>query len=108
MPNSPFIIRARSLTEPLALVVDGYPDRAHKLASRTGGEPLEDGREAVDHTVATPQKLDLTGSVSDLNGGFRPMEAWKAIVALWKTSEPVRVITEWDTYPEMIFKRVPD
>ena len=105
MPNSPLILRARSLVEPLALLVDGYPDRRHKLTSRTGSEPLEDGREATDHNVAQPVVLQLTGSVTDLNGGQRPTAAWQAIERLWRDSEPVRVITEWQTYPEMIIGR---
>ena len=105
MPNTPVILRARSLVAPLALLVDGYPDRRHKLTSRTGSEPLEDGREATDHNVANPAVLQLTGSVSDLGGDQRPTAAWRAIVKIWKASEPVRVITEWETYPEMIIGR---
>ena len=105
MPNSPVIIRALTAVQGLSLLVDGYPDRAHKLQSRIGGEPLEDGREVTDHVVAEPKMLDLTGSVSDFGGAQRPIEAWQAIEELWQSSEPVRVVTEWQTYDEMVIHR---
>lgn len=102
MPNRPLILRAASIVEPLQLLVDGYPDRGHKLNSRIGGEPLEDGRFVTDHVVATPIVLALTGIVSDLPGIQRPAAAWQAIENLYKRSQTVTAITEWQTYPEMV------
>ena len=105
MPNSPLIMRARSLVEDLRFFVDGYPDHKHKMQSRIGGEPLEDGRQVTDHVVAVPETLVLTGSVSDMTGGDRPANAFQAIQRLHRSSEAVRVITEWATYPEMVIAR---
>ena len=102
MPNVPIILRAATAVEGLALLVDGYPARTHRVASRSGGEPLEDGREVTDHLVAAPRELSLTGIVSDLAGSQRPAEAWAAIEKINQDSEPVRVITEWGTYSDMI------
>ena len=56
--------------------------------------------------VAEPEVLTLTGSVSDMRGGQRTEAAFQAIQRLHKASEPVRVITEWATYPEMVISRV--
>ena len=61
MPNTPLIIRALTAVEGLVLVVDGYPHHQHKLSTRMGGEPLEDGREVTDHVVAAPTTVVLTG-----------------------------------------------
>ena len=105
MPNRPLILRAASVVEPLRLLVDGYPDHRHRLTTRIGGEPLEDGRDVVDHAVAAPKDLVLTGIVSDFNGTQRPRAAWRAIEDLHARAEPVRVTTEWQTYDEMIIRR---
>ena len=80
---------------PFPVQVDGYLSHEHELTTRTGGEPLEDGREVTDHVVAAPQKVILTGQASDMRGGSRAKDAWQAIEELHKAAEPVRVITEW-------------
>ena len=105
MPNRPVIIRAQTLLTPLIIYVDGYPRRSHKLATRTGGEPLEDGREVTDHAVAEPRMLVLTGIVSDFGGPHRPRTAWRVIEDLHQAEEPIAVVTEWRTYPEMLIAR---
>ena len=105
MPNQPIILRAQSLVQGLTLVVDGFPTQQHKLSSRTGGEPLEDGREVTDHVVAAPAQVVLSGSVSSLGGGGRTKAAFQAIRKIQMESEPVRVVTEWETYPEMVITR---
>ena len=105
MPNSPLIIRAQSIVAGLSLVVDGFPSHQHKMNTRTGGEPLEDGREVTDHAVASPEAVVLQGIVSDMTGNDGPRRAFQAIQELWKNVEPVRVITEWATYPEMLITR---
>ena len=105
MPNVPLIIRAQSLVSGLAFVVDGFQSHQHKLTTRTGGEPLEDGREVTDHAIAAPTQVVLAGTVSNLGGGGRPTAAFQAIERIHKASEPVRVITEWATYPEMLITR---
>ena len=102
MPNRPLIIRAQSAVAGLVLFVDGFPDHRHRLSSRIGGEPLEDGAEVTDHVIAAPETLSLTGTVSDMGGSQRPQAAWEAIQRIHKASETVRVITEWAIYPEMV------
>ena len=105
MPNSPLIISAATLIAPLEFVVDGYPRHVHKLTTRTGGEPIEDGRQVTDHVVAAPKVLALTGSVSDMENSDKPRLAWRLIEALHERSEPVMVTTEWGVYPEMTISR---
>ena len=105
MPNSPLIIRALTAVQGLTFFVDGFPDRQHKLSSRIGDEPLEDGRSAVDHVVKAPTSVVLTGIVSDFRGTARVEAAWKAIEELHAKEEPVRVVTEWQVYDEMVIKR---
>ena len=105
MPNSPLIIRAFTAVEGIILFVDGFPERQHKLTSRIGDEPLEDGRSAVDHVVKAPTSVVLTGIVSDYKGTARVQAAWQAIEELHSKEEPVKVITEWQVYDEMVIKR---
>ena len=105
MPNVPLIIRAQSLVEGLSFIVDGFQSHQHKLTTRTGGEPLENGREVTDHAIAAPTQVVLAGTVSSLGGGGRPTAAFKTIALIHAKSEPVRVITQWATYPEMLITR---
>ena len=105
MPNEPLILRAASLVEGLVLFVDGFPNHQHRLSSNIGDEPLEDGVEVTDHVIAAPQAITLTGIVSDMGGSQRPQAAWQEIVRIWKASEPVRVVTEWEVLDEMVIER---
>ena len=113
MPNRPLIEGAATqllivdpdgTQRPISAVIDGYPEATHKLDTMVGGEPLEDGRQVTDHAVAQQDKLTLTGWVSDLNGGERPRQAWDELRRLHAASRPVRVMTEWGVYPEMIIR----
>ena len=105
MPNVYLIPDASTSIEALTAVVDGFPQTQHTLELTTGGEPLEDGTEVVDHAVVRQAHLTLTGWVSDLNGGQRPAEAWDAIGRLQKILLPIEVLTEWKTYPQMLIQR---
>lgn len=105
MPNRPIIVRALTSVEGLALHVDGWPDRSHKITSRTGSERLEDGLEVTDHVVADSPSVVLTGIVSDFAGARRAAESWQAIRALHRKEEPVRIVTEWETLDEVVIKR---
>ena len=102
MPNMALIPHAATRIAPLVGLVDGYPTATHKLETTTGGAPIEDGRQVTDHAVARQAKLELTGWVSDFNGGNRPHDAWEEIRRLHKASKAVTVITEWGVYPEML------
>ena len=98
------IPEAATRIEPLVGLVDGYPDDTHRTRTRTGNEPLEDGREISDHAVALEEELTLEGWVSDFQGPHQPEDAWAAIRKLSKETAVVEVITELGTYPEMIIR----
>ena len=89
----------------ILLFVDGFPNHQHRLSTRIGDEPLEEGREVTDHVIAAPQGVTLTGVVSDMGGSQRPAAAWQEIVRIWQAAEPVRVVTEWETLNEMVIAR---
>lgn len=105
MPNAALIPGSETRIAPLMAVVDGYPAESHRLQTTTGGEPLEDGRQATDHAIARQDRLELTGWVSDLNGGDRPRAAWDTIRRLHREVTPLRVVTEWGVYEEMLITR---
>ena len=105
MPNTPIVISAASVIDGLLLFVDGYPDEQHRLTTRTGSEPLEDGREVTDLAVAEPAELRFTAAVSDFGGasGARnPREAWGEIRRIHVESELMAIVTEWGTYENML------
>lgn len=105
MPNIALIPDAVTEIPPLVGIVDGYPEERHRLETVVGGEPLEDGRDVTDHAVARQARLELTGWVSDFNGGDRPRAAWETIRRLHKDLTTVVVQTEWGRYEEMIIRR---
>ena len=105
MPNQALIVGSETTIAALADVVDGYPQATHRLETTTGGEPLQDGTRVTDHAVARQSHLTLTGWVSDFNGGDRPRDAWETIRDLHRKLKPVRVVTEWGVYPEMLIRK---
>ena len=105
MPNEPFIIKAKSEVVQLAGVVDGYQHHQHKLTTRIGGEPLEDGRGVTDHAVAEQRYVILSGIVSDMKGASRPKAAYQMMKELHAESVIVSLITEWEMYEEMLIIR---
>ena len=98
------IPEASTKIEPLVALIDGFIDDTHRTRTRTGGEPLEDGREISDHAVALEEELMLEGWVSDFQGRHRPEDAWTEIRELSKNTALVEVITELGIYPEMIIR----
>lgn len=57
----------------------------------------------TDHSVLSNEEVTLTGWVSNWRGGTRtPAQAWAAIREMAREREPIRLITEWGVYPEML------
>ena len=105
MPNVALVPRAATSIPVLVGIVDGFPTTTHRLETTVGGEPLEDGRQVTDHAVAREERLTLTGLVSDFRGSQKPADAWKAVRELHQTLTPLRVVTEWGVYKEMLIFR---
>ena len=91
----------------LQAVVDGYPESRLNLSTRIGGEPLESGARIVDHAVADPVGIRLTGWVSGMSGaaGASPASAMRQIEQLQESVTPLRVVTPHRTYDEMLIER---
>ena len=87
---------------PLRAFVDGWPQETHKVKTAIGGEPVEDGVQATDHAVFSGEEVSLTGWVSGWTGGRNPADAWGEVRRLARDLEPVRLVTEWGIYPEML------
>lgn len=106
MPFAALIPALTTRIAPIEMLVDGYPEVAHKLSSRLGTEPVESGVEVHDHVTALPARLELEGSVSDLTqaGAARPAEAYQAMARLHASGEPFEVITAWRAYGEMVIE----
>lgn len=108
MPNTPIVISSATVIDGLLLFVDGYPDEMHRLVTRTGSEPLEDGRDVTDLAVAQPAELQFTAVVSDFGGasGARnPREAWGEIRRIHAGSELMTIVSEWGAYENMLITR---
>lgn len=108
MPNVAIHPSQVSTIEELRAVVDGFPEEIHRIRAETGDEPLETGAEVTDHAVAKPEQLELTGRVSDLTaqGASRPRACWDAIRELNRNATPVRAVTPWGVYEDMIILEV--
>ena len=103
MPNVAIIPTAAPTVAPLTAVVDGWPDETHAIKVNVGGAPVEDGVTTTDHSVLSNEEVTLTGWVSNWRGGTRtPAQAWAAIREMAREREPIRLITEWGVYPEML------
>ena len=105
MPNIALIPNSTARIDALTAVVDGFPEETHRLETDTGGEPLESGRLVTDHAVSRQARLVLEGWTSDFSGGDRAMSAWQTLIRLHKSVTPIRVVTEWHVYPEMLIIR---
>ena len=107
MPNAVLIPQSGTTVERLGIeYVDGWPEVTHKIETNIGGEPLEDGREVTDHAVARQDRLVLTGWVSDFTSGSgKQRAAWTRIRELHDAVTPLRVVTEWGVYDEMLIDR---
>lgn len=108
MPHVALIPALSTTVEPLRAHVDNYLEVKHRLTSKVGMEPVEDGTEVTDHVVAMPAELMLEGMVSDLTqaGNARPAESWAAMQRLHQEAEPMEVITPWGVYGEMVIERL--
>ena len=108
MPNAALVAGRQTVIEGLSGGYDAFSATSHKLSTRTGTAPLENGTQITDHAVAAPIELTLEGIVSDLtvNGAGRAREAWSVILKAWKEVNTFRVVTPWVVYPEMIIKEI--
>lgn len=91
----------------LAAVIDGYTNISHRLGSRVGSEPLEDGASISDHAVAAPKELSLEGEVSGLNVlgiSAKAGAAWALLSQFNKESKLINILTPWGFYENMIIR----
>ena len=102
MPNVALIETAAPTVPPLTNVVDGWPEEQHQLKVNISGAPVESGVETTDHSVLSSEILTLTFWVSGWRGGRNPADAWGEVRRLARDREPIRVLTEWGIYEEML------
>ena len=104
MPNVAILPNAAPEVPPLTNMVDGFPDEQHSLKVNIAGAPVEDGVSTTDHSVLSNEEVTLTFWVSGWRGGRNPADAWGEIRRLAREREPIRLVTEWGVYPEMLIK----
>ena len=83
-------------------MVDGWPEEQHQLKVNIAGAPVESGVETTDHSVLSSEQVTLTGWVSGWTGGRHPADAWGEVRRLAREREPIRLVTEWGVYDEML------
>ena len=104
MPNVAIIETAAPTVPPLTNTVDGWPEEQHAIKVNIAGAPVESGVETTDHSVLSSEQVTLTGWVSGWTGGRNPADAWGEVRRLARTREPIRLVTEWGVYPEMLIQ----
>ena len=103
MPNVALIPSASPTVPPLTGVVDGWPDEQHQIRVNIAGAPVEDGVQTTDHSVLSNEQVTLTGWVSGWRGAGRtPAQAWAEIRRMARDRDPIRLVTEWGVYDEML------
>ena len=102
MPNIAIIATAAPDVPPLTNTVDGWPQEEHAIRVQVAGAPVESGVEVTDHSVLSSEQVTLTGWVSGWRGGRNPSDAWGEIRRMAREREPIRLMTEWGVYPEML------
>ena len=107
MPNVALIPHLATRIDELTAVLDGVQNTTHRLQTRTGTAPQEDGARITDHAVAQPPSLTLVVYVSNRTGtaGERPADAWETLRRLHREVTPMTVLTPWGTYTDMLLKR---
>ena len=103
--NSALIFGANNVIVGLDQVVDGYTGVQHRLRTRIGNEPIQEGTSISDHAESEPDVVALIGWVSNFNGINRPVEAFGHLRRIMKALTIVTVITEWHTYRSAIIIR---
>ena len=102
MPNAA-LFPSREYHIPVFMdVIDSLLTAEHNLQVSTGGQPVESGRMAIDHAVAEPDRIRLTGQLSDFYGPNRIFEGWDKMRRVMRDLEPVRLVTPVHTYEEML------
>ena len=104
--NSALIFGANNVIVGLDQVVDGYTGVQHRLRTRIGNEPIQEGTPISDHAESEPDVVALIGWVSNFDGINRPVEAFGNLRRIMKAHTIVTVITEWQTYRTAIITRV--
>ena len=104
MPNAILFPDRVANVPALQMEVDGWSDESHRIGVATNHEPLEDGTPISDHAVAKQEEVTLTGWVAKISSAdaSRPAAAWSTIRRLAKAVVPLRVLTSWGDYPEML------
>ena len=99
----------------IAGFVDGYVTQEHRVEVNTTTYPVESGSSLTDNAVKQPERLKLTGWVSDLmpspgvgpgvNLKSRATLAWTIIVQLMEIKRPVTAVTQLRTYRNMLITK---
>ena len=109
-----FGLYPQTRTEIPALVgrVDGYPVEEHRLDLGTTENPVESGSTLTDNAVKRPERLRLTGWVSDILPApgnrlsrDRSADVWAEIIELFKARTPITVVTALRVYRNMLVQR---
>lgn len=106
MPNTPLDLARTSRIPALEAFVDQWADTTHEFNIATGDAPLEDGTRITDHAAQREERIVLTGYVSSLGQPSRPRAAVETIRRIVARRQPIRLITEWGVYSEMLIRKV--
>lgn len=109
-----FAMYPTARTEVPALIgrVDGWSEEEHRVGLEKTRYPVESGSTLTDNAVSVPERLRLTGLVSDILPApgnrlsqDRATDAWAAIINLAKSRETFDVVTPIRVYRDMLVVR---
>lgn len=87
-------------------------DERHERSAEVTQHPIESGAQVSDHVILSPERVMLTGFVSDAGVavfGSQPgntQSAFETLDAAWRKGEPVSLVTGYKTYQDMVITRL--
>ncbi len=117
------------------VTIDAAVSVKHSIASTPTRNPVEEGAKVTDHVELEPQAISIQGVISDtpldfnilnsiakgdlksigntfkdgaksmLSKASRSIEQYQSIMQIWKSREPIKVITGFKVYENMIITR---
>lgn len=87
-------------------------EERHERSAEVTQHPIESGAQVSDHVILSPERVMLTGFVSDSGVavlGSQPgstQSAFETLEAAWRKREPVSLVTGYKTYQDMVITRL--
>lgn len=87
-------------------------EERHERSAEVTQHPIESGAQVSDHVILSPERVMLTGFVSDSGVAVfgsqsgNTQSAFETLESAWRKGEPVSLVTGYKTYQDMVITRL--